>query len=42
MEGHRVILDEATILEIESNSRSRKYKESAHMAYLKNPIIQPV
>jgi hypothetical protein len=37
-EGHRIGCDEARILEIESNSRYRKYKESAHMAYLTNPI----
>jgi hypothetical protein len=40
-EGHRVGWDEARILEIESNSRYRKYKESAHMACLTNPISQP-
>jgi hypothetical protein len=28
-------------LEVESNSRYRKYKESAHMAYSTNPIRQP-
>jgi hypothetical protein len=33
-EGHRVGWDNARILEIESNSRYRKYKESAHMAIL--------
>jgi hypothetical protein len=33
--------DEARILEIESNSRYRKYKESAHMLYLTNLINQP-
>jgi hypothetical protein len=32
-EGHRVIWDEARILEIEINSRHRKYKKSAHMVY---------
>jgi hypothetical protein len=37
-EGHRVGCDEARILEIESNSWYRKYKESAHMA---NLISQP-
>jgi hypothetical protein len=37
-EGHRVGCDEARILEIESNSMYRKYKESAHMACLTNPI----
>jgi predicted GIY-YIG superfamily endonuclease len=39
--GHRVGWDEARILEIESNSRYRKYKEWAHMACLTNPITQP-
>jgi predicted GIY-YIG superfamily endonuclease len=33
-EGHRVGWDEARILEIESNSKYKKYKESEHMAYL--------
>jgi hypothetical protein len=28
-------------LEIESNSRYRKYKESAHLACLTKPISQP-
>jgi hypothetical protein len=37
-EGHRVGWDDASILEIERNSRYRKYKESAHMACLTNPI----
>jgi hypothetical protein len=40
-EGHRVRCDQARILEIESNSRYTKYKESAHMARLTNPISQP-
>jgi hypothetical protein len=40
-EGHRDIWDEARILEIESNRRYRKYKESAHVACLTNPISQP-
>jgi hypothetical protein len=39
-EGHRVGWDDARILEIESNSRYRKYKESAHTACLTNPISQ--
>jgi hypothetical protein len=38
-EGHRIGLDDDRILEVESNSRYRKYKESAHMA--SNPISQP-
>jgi hypothetical protein len=38
---HKVGWGEAMILEIESNSRYRKYKESAHMACLINPINQP-
>jgi hypothetical protein len=37
-EGHRVGCAEARTLEIESNRRYMKYKESAHMAYLTNPI----
>jgi hypothetical protein len=40
-EGHRIGWDEARILEIESNSRYGKYKESAHMACLTNLISQP-
>jgi hypothetical protein len=40
-EGRRIGWDDAKILEIESNSRFRKYKESAHMACLTNPISQP-
>jgi predicted GIY-YIG superfamily endonuclease len=41
IEGHRLGWDEARVLEIESNSRYRKYKESAHMTCLTNPISQP-
>jgi hypothetical protein len=40
-EVHRIGLDEARILEIESNSRYRKCKESAHLASLTNPVSQP-
>jgi hypothetical protein len=40
-EGHRVVWDEARILEIESNSRYRIYKELAHMACLTNSTSQP-
>jgi hypothetical protein len=40
-EGHGVRRDYARILEIESNSRYRKYKESAHIASLNNTISQP-
>jgi hypothetical protein len=40
-EGHRVGWDEARILEIESNSRYRKNKESVHVACLANPIRKP-
>jgi hypothetical protein len=39
--GHRVGLDDTRILEVESNSKCRKYKESAHMASLINRISQP-
>jgi hypothetical protein len=37
---HRVGWDDARILEIENNSRYRKFKEQAHMACLTNPISQ--
>jgi hypothetical protein len=37
-EGNRVGWDDAKILETESNSKYRKYKELAHMACLSNPI----
>jgi hypothetical protein len=40
-EGHRVGWDDARILEIESNSRHRKYKEWTQMTCLTNPISQP-
>ena len=40
-EGHEVDCKKARILEIESNSRYRKYKESAHLVCLNNPISQP-
>jgi hypothetical protein len=39
-EGHRVSWNETRILEIESNNRHRKYKESTHMACLETPIRQ--
>jgi hypothetical protein len=39
-EGRRFVWGEARILDIESNSRYTKYKESAHMACLTNPINQ--
>jgi hypothetical protein len=40
-EGHRVGWDEARVLEIGSNGRYRKQKESAHMARSANLISQP-
>jgi hypothetical protein len=40
-EEHKVMWDEARVLEVESNSRYRKDKESAHMACSVNPISQP-
>jgi hypothetical protein len=39
--GHRVGWDEATILEIESNSKYSKEEESAHMACLTS-FYQPI
>jgi hypothetical protein len=40
-EGHKVGWDEARILNIESHSKYRKYKEVAHMACSIDPISQP-
>jgi hypothetical protein len=40
-EDRKVMCDEARVLEVESNSRYRKYKESAHVACSTNPISQP-
>jgi hypothetical protein len=40
-EGQWVGWDEVSILEIESNSRYTKYKESAHVACFTNLISQP-
>jgi hypothetical protein len=37
-EGHGLGWEETRVLDIESNSRYRKHKESAHMACLTNPI----
>jgi hypothetical protein len=39
-EDHQVSWNEAKILHTEGNSRYRKYKESAHMACMNNPISQ--
>jgi hypothetical protein len=39
-EDHKVMWDEARVLEVESNRRYRKYKESAHMACSTNLISQ--
>jgi hypothetical protein len=41
-EGHRVGRDGARILEVESNNKYRKYKESVYMASLTNPFSQPI
>jgi hypothetical protein len=40
-EGQSVGWDEARALEIASNSKYRKYKESAHIALSTRPISQP-
>jgi hypothetical protein len=40
-EVHRVIWDEGRILEMESNSKYRKYKELADIARLTDTISQP-
>jgi hypothetical protein len=34
-------LNDASILQIVTNSKHSKHKEQAHTAYLKNPINQP-
>jgi hypothetical protein len=41
-EGHRVGWDEARNLQIESNTKHRKYNELAHMAFLTNQSANPV
>jgi hypothetical protein len=38
---HKVDWDGAMNLEIESNSRYKKYQESTHVACLRNPISKP-
>jgi hypothetical protein len=40
-ENHRVSWDKARVLEVEHNTRYKKYKESAHMACSTKPISQP-
>jgi hypothetical protein len=40
-EGHKIGWEEAKIVQIETNSRYRKLKESTHMACMINPISQP-
>jgi predicted GIY-YIG superfamily endonuclease len=40
-EGHQISWNEAKILQIEFNSRQRKYKGSAHMACMGKPTRQP-
>jgi hypothetical protein len=40
-EGHHIKWDEAEAIQKEPNTIYRKYKESAHMAYLENMISQP-
>jgi hypothetical protein len=40
-EGHRICWKGAKVLQIESNTTYRKYKEAAHMSLLDHPISQP-
>jgi hypothetical protein len=35
------MLERSEVLKIETNTRYRKYKESAHMSLLDHPISQP-
>jgi hypothetical protein len=39
--GHHMSWKETVVLKIELNNACRKYKESAHMARVVYPIIQP-
>jgi hypothetical protein len=41
-EDHQVRWNKVKILQTEINSRCRKYKETAHMVCLTNPISQPI
>jgi hypothetical protein len=40
-EGHKICWTKARVLQINPNTRYRKYKESAHMCLLDHPISQP-
>jgi hypothetical protein len=40
-EDHKIDWDNAKVLTTESDSRYRKYKESAHIVLSDNPISQP-
>jgi hypothetical protein len=40
-EGRRIKWDEAKAIQREPNTICKKYKESAHMAYLENTTSQP-
>jgi hypothetical protein len=40
-EGHKICWNEVKVLQIESNTTYRKYKESAHTSLLHHPISQP-
>jgi hypothetical protein len=40
-EGHRICWNEAKVLQIESNTTYRKYKESVPMSLVDHPISQP-
>jgi hypothetical protein len=39
-EGHRIVWDQAGILQVEFNFVCRKYKETAHIICCNNPISQ--
>jgi hypothetical protein len=41
-ENHRVLWEEAKILETEKNLVYGKYKEAAYMACLQHPISRPI
>jgi hypothetical protein len=40
-EGHKICWNEARVLQIETNTQFRKYKDSAHISLLDYPSSQP-
>jgi hypothetical protein len=40
-EGHQICLNKAKVLQTETNTIYKKYRESAHMSLIDHPINQP-